>query len=41
MTCYNKVYRYDPIKTGDIIYVKTISKNNAGYWMLQDYEKIA
>lgn len=41
MTCYNKVYRCDPIKTGDIIYVKTISKNNAGYWMLQDYEKIA
>lgn len=41
MTCYNKVYRDDPIKTGDIIYVKAIAKNNAGYWMLQDYDKIA
>ena len=40
LTVRAKIFESDPIKELDIVYAKSISKNQAGYWYLVDYEKI-
>lgn len=38
VSVYAKLYDDSPIKSGNIIYVKSVKKNNAGYWYLYDYD---
>lgn len=40
LTVRAKTFESDPIRELDIVYAKSISKNQAGYWYLVDYEKI-
>ena len=38
ISVYTKLYDENPIKTGNIIYAKSVEKNRAGYWYLYDYD---
>ncbi len=40
LTVRAKTFESDPIKELDIVYAKSVNKNQAGYWYLVDYEKI-
>lgn len=40
LTITAKIFESDPIKEFDVVYVKAINKNRAGYWYLYDYEKM-
>lgn len=40
-TAFNPVYNREPIQEGDIIYCKRYSRNDRGYFTLEDYYKLA
>ncbi len=39
VTVKNDVFKSNPLKPGDIIYVTSLYKNQGGYWYLLDYKK--
>ena len=39
VTVRNDVFKSNPLKPGDIIYVSSLYKNQGGYWYLLDYKK--
>lgn len=41
MTVREQVFRQEPLKEMDIIYVHDFYKNKSGYWYLTDYDKLA
>jgi len=40
LTLRAKIYDQDPIKEMNVIYAKSVEKNNKGYWYLIDYSLI-
>jgi DNA polymerase-3 subunit alpha len=40
VTVYDRAYRSLPFSKGDILYASSLKKNERGYWMLYDYEKV-
>jgi hypothetical protein len=40
LTVRTKIYKKDPFKNGDIIYIDELSKNNKGFWEVYRYHTI-
>lgn len=40
LTLYERDYRKQPVKRGDIVYAAKVQKNNRGYWELNSYQRI-
>lgn len=38
LTLRAKLFEYEPVHKGDVVFAKHVFKNNAGYWYLDDYE---
>lgn len=39
-TIFNRKYQHDPVKKGDIIFIKKVEKNVRGYWVIEEYERV-